>query len=65
MYKRATIERVAEEYLRALHELVERSRAGEGVGLTAADFPKAKLKQEHLDKLLTKLKRNSEQVQEQ
>jgi non-ribosomal peptide synthase protein (TIGR01720 family) len=65
MYERATIERVAEEYLRALRELVARSRAGEGVGLTAADFPKAKLKQEHLDKLLTKLKRNSEQVQEQ
>jgi len=26
--------------------------------LSAADFPKARIKQEHLDKLLTKLKRN-------
>jgi hypothetical protein len=37
---------------------VARGRAGEGGGLSVADFPKAKLKQEHLDKLLTKLKRN-------
>jgi non-ribosomal peptide synthase protein (TIGR01720 family) len=58
MYERTTVERVAEEYMKAVRELVARGRAGEGGGLTAADFPKAKLKQEHLDKLLTKLKRN-------
>jgi non-ribosomal peptide synthase protein (TIGR01720 family) len=58
MYERATVERLADEYLSAMRELVARGRAGEGGGLTAADFPKAKLKQEHLDKLLTKLKRN-------
>ena len=57
MYKRATVEQLADDYLSALRELVMLARGGEGAALTAADFPKAKLKQEHLDKLLTKLKR--------
>jgi microcystin synthetase protein McyA len=58
MYDRETIEQLAEDYLRAVRDLVKRGLSGEEVVLSAADFPKARIKQEHLDKLLTKLKRN-------
>jgi non-ribosomal peptide synthase protein (TIGR01720 family) len=58
MYDRETIEQLAGDYLQALRDLLKRGLSGEEVVLTAADFPKARIKQEHLDKLLTKLKRN-------
>ena len=57
LYERATVERLAREHLSAVRALVAQCRRGGWEGLTAADFPRVKLKPEQVNALLTKLKK--------
>ena len=51
----ATIERVAAEYESALRELVAHCREVEAGALTPSDFPLVSMKQQQLDKIISKL----------
>jgi amino acid adenylation domain-containing protein/non-ribosomal peptide synthase protein (TIGR01720 family) len=51
-YRRETIERLAEAYLRNLRELIARAEASEDFGYVPSDFPLAELSQPALDRLL-------------
>jgi non-ribosomal peptide synthase protein (TIGR01720 family) len=54
-YARATMERLAEAYGRALRELIEHCRDPQAGGYTPSDFALAELDQEGLDSLLSQL----------
>ncbi len=58
-YRQATIERLADEYLKALRSLLPQSNTPKAVNLTAQDFPEAQLSQSDLEKLLARLSGNS------
>jgi non-ribosomal peptide synthase protein (TIGR01720 family) len=56
-YQAATIERVAESYMRSLREIIAHCGMAETGGFTISDFPLAKLNQEKLGKLSSLLDR--------
>jgi non-ribosomal peptide synthase protein (TIGR01720 family) len=55
LHKRATVERLAEDFLDALRALIERCRTPVTVGYTPTDFPKIKISQGELDALMTQV----------
>jgi non-ribosomal peptide synthase protein (TIGR01720 family) len=55
VYRRATVERLAEAYGRALREIIEHCRDPEAGGYTPSDFSLAGLEQDDLDSLLSQL----------
>ena len=57
LYRRATIERLAQSYLSALRALVAHCQSSEAGGHTPSDFPKAKVSQESLDRLLAGMRK--------
>ncbi len=56
LHRRATVERLAQHYIRALRALIDHCLSSEAGGVTPTDFPLAKLNQKKLDKLLTKIR---------
>jgi amino acid adenylation domain-containing protein/non-ribosomal peptide synthase protein (TIGR01720 family) len=52
VYRRETIEAVAQGYVEALEELIAHCRSAEAGGFTPSDFPLAKLNETELDNLL-------------
>jgi len=54
-HRRETIERLAETYLAELRVLIAQSQQGTAASYSPTDFPQAKLSQEELSRLLTKL----------
>jgi len=55
IHRRATIERLAEEFLRALRSLMDDCLSPGAGGYTPSDFPKAGLNQEQLDNLVKRI----------
>ncbi|HEX6291105.1 MAG TPA: amino acid adenylation domain-containing protein [Herpetosiphonaceae bacterium] len=55
VYQRTTVERLSQAYLDALRALIAHCRAAQGETYTPSDFPKAKLSQKDLDKLMGRL----------
>jgi non-ribosomal peptide synthase protein (TIGR01720 family) len=55
IHRRATIERVGQDYIGALRGLIAHCRAPEVGGVTASDFPLANLNQRKLDRVLGKI----------
>jgi non-ribosomal peptide synthase protein (TIGR01720 family) len=51
-HRRATIERVAEDFIGHLRSLIAHCRSPKGKGFTPSDFAQAKLSQKDLDKLV-------------
>ena len=60
IHRPVTIERVAGDFIEALKSLITHCQSQEAGGYTPSDFPMANLKQEHLDKILKKLKGKKE-----
>jgi len=60
-YNRSTIEKLAQDYIEALRELIEHCRLPEAGGYTPSDFPEAALSQEELDDLLAEFSRSEVQ----
>ena len=58
-HRRATIERLADDFMASLQELIAHCRSREQVSLSTSDFPEAGLNQEELDKFLTGIRRPS------
>src|SRR5262249_41615773 len=56
LYRRSTIEQLAEDYLAALRMLLRHCRSVDARRYTPSDFSKAKLTQKDLDKLISKLR---------
>jgi non-ribosomal peptide synthase protein (TIGR01720 family) len=56
LHQRATIQRVADTCIATLRSLITQARSGDVSGLTPLDFPKARVNQKDLDKLMQKLK---------
>ena len=56
-YEEATIEQVAESYMRSLREIIAHCGLAETGGFTVSDFPLAKLNEEKLGKLSSLLER--------
>jgi amino acid adenylation domain-containing protein/non-ribosomal peptide synthase protein (TIGR01720 family) len=56
LHRRATIERLAEHFEQELRLLITRSRAAERGSYTPSDFPKARMSQKDLEKLLEMLR---------
>ncbi|WP_375497255.1 amino acid adenylation domain-containing protein [uncultured Nostoc sp.] len=59
IYRRSTIERLAQEFLEALQVLVTHCQYPEDRGYTPSDFPEADLIQQDLDRFLEKINRGS------
>ncbi|MCP4663860.1 MAG: amino acid adenylation domain-containing protein, partial [bacterium] len=57
VHRRATVERVAEGFIEALRALIRHCLAPGAGAYTPADFPKAKLAQKDLDKVLAQIRR--------
>jgi amino acid adenylation domain-containing protein/non-ribosomal peptide synthase protein (TIGR01720 family) len=55
VHRRSTIEALAEQFTRALRELIAHSRRPDIGGYTPSDFSKARLSQKELDKLISRL----------
>jgi non-ribosomal peptide synthase protein (TIGR01720 family) len=58
LHERATIERVASDFVATLHALIAHCAAPEAGGVTPSDFPLAGLDQSELDELVQKLAGN-------
>ncbi|HEX3251444.1 MAG TPA: amino acid adenylation domain-containing protein [Pyrinomonadaceae bacterium] len=54
MYRRHTIESLANEFINALRDLITHCQSGDAGGFSASDFPEAGLRQEDLDKVLAR-----------
>jgi non-ribosomal peptide synthase protein (TIGR01720 family) len=59
VHERATIERLAEDYLESIRDLIACCQAPEAGNLTATDFPAARLSQTELQEVLARLSRGS------
>jgi non-ribosomal peptide synthase protein (TIGR01720 family) len=57
IHRRATIERLAQEFLRALRSLIGDCLSPDAGGYTPSDFPQARLNQKQLDNLISKIVR--------
>jgi non-ribosomal peptide synthase protein (TIGR01720 family) len=55
VYRRATVERLADGFRAALRSLIAGCRSPEAAAFTPSDFPEAKLSQDELDRLLAAL----------
>ena len=55
VHQRETVERVAEQFLEALRQLIQQCQWGEVAGFTPSDFPEAELSQYELDELVAEL----------
>ncbi|HLK56987.1 MAG TPA: amino acid adenylation domain-containing protein [Chthonomonadaceae bacterium] len=55
VHHQATVERLAEDYLAALRRLIAHCQSPEAGGYTPSDFPKARVSQQALDRLMTKI----------
>jgi non-ribosomal peptide synthase protein (TIGR01720 family) len=60
MYRRATIERLAQSFITALQDLIGHCQSADARGYTPADFPHMNLSQQELDELLTALGESAE-----
>ncbi|MGF1482019.1 MAG: amino acid adenylation domain-containing protein [Cyanophyceae cyanobacterium] len=58
-HRQATVERLAEDYLKALRSLMAHCQSPEAGGYTPSDFAGANLNQRQLDRFVAKLKKNS------
>ncbi|GAA6615706.1 SDR family oxidoreductase [Scytonema sp. NUACC26] len=61
LHRRETIEALAENYIEALRSIIAHCQSLEGEKYTPSDFPRAKLSQQNLDKLLAKINRSNEE----
>ncbi|AHJ31215.1 non-ribosomal peptide synthetase [Nodularia spumigena CS-584] len=65
LHQRATIENLAQEFVKTLQELIAHCALPESVGNTPSDFPLLKLNQLEIDQLLASLgKNNSRNIQD-
>jgi amino acid adenylation domain-containing protein/non-ribosomal peptide synthase protein (TIGR01720 family) len=62
VYKRATVKRLAQDFLQALRSLIAHCQSPEAGGYTPSDFQKARVNQKDLDQLLAQIKRGSEKT---
>ncbi len=62
VYKRATVKRLAQDFLQALRSLIAHCQSPEAGGYTPSDFQKAKVNQKDLDQLLAQINRGSEKT---
>ena len=61
-HQRATVEKLANSFIKALRSLITHCQSPESAGFTPSDFPQAKLNQQDLDKFLTKFNREAEET---
>jgi non-ribosomal peptide synthase protein (TIGR01720 family) len=59
-HRRSTIEALAETYTEKLTTLIAHCKSAEAGGYTPSDFSKARLSQNDLDKLLSKINRTTQ-----
>jgi amino acid adenylation domain-containing protein/non-ribosomal peptide synthase protein (TIGR01720 family) len=59
-HRRSTIEALAQTYIEKLNTLITHCKSPEAGGYTPSDFSKARLSQNDLDKLLSKINRSSQ-----
>jgi amino acid adenylation domain-containing protein/non-ribosomal peptide synthase protein (TIGR01720 family) len=57
LHRRETIQRLADDYLKALRTLIANSRSRDAGSFSPSDFPQANLSQKDLDKVLSRLRR--------
>lgn len=57
VHRRSTVEALAKQYMDVLREIIVYCQSPETGGFTPSDFPRAKVSQTDLDKLLTKINR--------
>lgn len=55
IHQRATVEKLANSFIKALRSLITHCQSPEALGFTPSDFPQAKLNQQDLDKFLAKI----------
>ncbi len=56
LYDEKTVERLAQSFVEELRALIARSRSGDQIDYSPSDFPRAKLSQDELNKVLAKLR---------
>jgi non-ribosomal peptide synthase protein (TIGR01720 family) len=56
IHHQETVERLARSFVAELRELIARSRTGDKIDYSPSDFPRAKLSQDELNKVLAKLR---------
>jgi non-ribosomal peptide synthase protein (TIGR01720 family) len=56
IHHRETVERLAQSFIEELRALIARSRTGDKIDYSPSDFPRAKLSQDELNKVLSKLR---------
>jgi non-ribosomal peptide synthase protein (TIGR01720 family) len=56
IHHKETVERLAQSFLEELQGLIARSRTGDKIDYSPSDFPRAKLSQDELNKVLAKLR---------
>jgi amino acid adenylation domain-containing protein/non-ribosomal peptide synthase protein (TIGR01720 family) len=56
LYHEKTVERLAQSFVEELRALIARSRSGDQIDYSPSDFPRAKLSQDELNKVLAKLR---------
>ncbi|HCF27097.1 MAG TPA: non-ribosomal peptide synthetase, partial [Cyanobacteria bacterium UBA11049] len=62
IHQRATVEKLANSFIKALRSLITHCQSPEVAGFTPSDFPQAKLNQQDLDKFLAKFNRQAEET---
>jgi len=58
IHRRETIEKLANEFIKSLKDLIIHCQSPESQGYTPSDFDAANVSQEQLDKFMAKIKRN-------
>lgn len=56
IHHKETVERLAQSFVEELRDLIARSRTGDKIDYSPSDFPRAKLSQDELNKVLAKLR---------
>lgn len=56
IHHQETVERLARSFIEELRDLIARSRTGDKIDYSPSDFPRAKLSQDELNKVLAKLR---------
>ena len=56
IHHKETVERLAQSFIEELRDLIARSRTGDKIDYSPSDFPRAKLSQDELNKVLAKLR---------
>jgi len=56
IHHKETVERLAQSFVEELRNLIARSRTGDKIDYSPSDFPRAKLSQDELNKVLAKLR---------